>query len=224
MLDWYINEYFFSNTSGAGKPLIAGFYVDDFWSAAAGPSEMDGNAVRDMGLSPQDVADITAGYTAAQAVLYPIILARGKFVWDQVLAHDPFAPLNNDCPQPWVRKASCAADLRSLCSATAAPQNRTLLYGFSPGSCTGTDPAHLTEVDTDVANFLLVRGPFAYLGNGWSGCAFVAERPPQLDLDYGDALGVCAETAPGSAVFQRQFSKSTVSMDCNSYTPTITFK
>ena len=89
---------------------------------------MDGNAVADMGLSPQDVAAITAGYNEAQAALYPEILRRGKFVWDQTLNHDPYAPLNGDCPQPWVRGASCAADLRALCSPSAAPQqNRTLL-------------------------------------------------------------------------------------------------
>ena len=131
---------------------------------------MDGNAVRDMGLSVDDVTAITSGYLYAQSVLYPQIIARGKFIWDQTLNHDPFAPLNGDCPQPWVKKDSCASDLRGLCSPTAAPQqNRTLLYGFSPGSCTGTDPSHLTEVDTDVANFLLVRGPYAFLGNGVSG-------------------------------------------------------
>ena len=153
-LEWYLNDYFFSPT-GAGNPLVKGFYTDDSWGPG-GPTEMDGNAVRDMGLSTQDVADITAGYLYATSLLYPEILKRGKFVWDQTLNHDPFAPLNGDCPQPWVKRASCAADLRGLCSPTAAPQmNKTLLYGFSPGSCTGTNPAHLTEVDTDVANFLL---------------------------------------------------------------------
>ena len=153
-LDWYLEDYFFSPT-GAGNPLVKGFYTDDSWGPG-GPTEMDGNAVRDMGLSTQDVADITAGYLYATSLLYPEILKRGKFVWDQTLNHDPFAPLNGDCPQPWVKQASCAADLRGLCSPTAAPQmNKTLLYGFSPGSCTGTNPAHLTEVDTDVANFLL---------------------------------------------------------------------
>jgi len=178
-----------------------------------------------MGLSVDDVSAITAGYLRAQATLYPEIISRGKFVWDQTLNHDPFAPLNGDCPQPWVKKASCAADLRGLCSPTAEPQNRTLLYGFSPGSCTGTNPTQLTEVDTDIANFLLVRGPYAYLGNGWSGCGFgTAEYPPELNLDYGDALGVCAETAPNSGVFVRQFTKSTVQMDCSTYTQTITWK
>ena len=223
MRDWYINEYFFSAT-GAGNPLVGGFYTDDFWDLSSGPSEMEAHAVSDLGLTQADLEDMTSAFTAATAALYPLILARGKFIWDQTLNHDPYAPLNGDCPQPWVRKASCAADLRSLCTPTAAPQNRTLLYGFSPGSCTGTNPAQLTEVDTDVANFLLVRGPYAFLGNGWSGCNFIAEYPAaQFDADYGDALGICSEVG-SSGVFVRQFTKSTVQMDCNSYTPTITFK
>jgi len=178
------------------------------------------------------------------------------------------APLNGDCPQPWVRQATCASDLRGLCNATSEVQSRALLYGFSPGSCTGTDPAHLTDLEQDVANFLLVRGGYAWLGNGWLGCsrqcqcgrvgargstspserathfslpaphARAASPPPlhplflpadeypakQFDADYGEPSGVCSETAPGSGVFVRDFSKSTVQMDCATWTPTITFK
>jgi len=36
--------------------------------------------------------------------------------------------------------------------------SRALLYGFSPGSCHGVNPSKLTEVEEDVANFLLIRG------------------------------------------------------------------
>ncbi len=63
---------------------------------------MDGNAVKDMGLSVDDVSAITAGYLYATSVLYPIILQRGKFVWDQTLNHDPYAPLNGDCPREFL--------------------------------------------------------------------------------------------------------------------------
>ena len=75
------------------------------------------------------------------------------------------------------------------------------------------------------APLLQVRGPYAFLGNGWVGCSQQFEYPAsQFNADYGDALGFCAETAPSSGIFVREFTKSTVQMDCNSYTPTITFK
>ena len=57
------------------------------------------------------------------------------------------------------------------------------------------------------------------------GCSQQFEYPAaQFNADYGDALGLCAETATGSGIFKREFTKSTVQMDCSSYTPTITFK
>jgi hypothetical protein len=126
------------------------------------------------------------------------------------------------CPGPLVSKASCASDLRALCSASSGAQTRAMMYAFSPGVC-GGDTAHLAEFDTDLANFLLSRGPYAWLGHGWNGCSQVYEYPDALNADYGEPLALCAETAPGSGVFTRRFSKSTVTMDCNNYTPTITF-
>lgn len=224
LIDWYINDYFFS-VSGAGNPLVGGFYVDDSWGPG-GPTEMEGHAVVDMGLSQADVDAITSGYAWAQQQLYAVILARGKFIWDLFLNIDPYAPLNGDCPQPWVRNATCATDLRRLCN----PDNQTvldraLLYGFSPGSCTGTDPANLVEAAQDVANFLLIRGPHAYLGNGWLACDRQYEYPADLfNADYGEPVGICSETSPGCGVFVRDFTKSTVQMDCNTWTPTVTFK
>jgi hypothetical protein len=78
-------------------------------------------------------------------------------------------------------------------------------------------------VEEDVANFLLVRGRYAYLGNGWTVCDHGYEYPAeQFNADYGEPLGLAKEAQGG--VFVREWSKATVQMDCNSYTPTITFK
>ena len=125
-----------------------------------------------------------------------------------------------------MKKETCKEDLRAYGVNSTSPMvDRALLYGFSPGSCHGVDPAHLTEVDEDVANFLLIRGPYAYLGNGWTGCSRTYEYPAaQFNADYGEPLGRAAETAPGSGIFVREFTKSTVQMDCNTYSPKITFK
>ena len=40
----------------------------------------------------------------------------------------------------------------------------------------------------------------------------------------GVPQGLCKETANGSAVFVREWSKATIQMDCNSWTPTIQMK
>ena len=48
--------------------------------------------------------------------------------------------------------------------------------------------------------------------------------PEQLNWDYGEPTGLCKETAPNSGVFTRDWTKATVQMDCNSWTPTITMK
>lgn len=86
--DFYLNEYMFGPT-GLGHPGISGFYVDDDWSNGR-PSEMDGNAVADMGLSPADVQAITDGYTNVTAEFYARVLSSGHFIWDQFLNHDPY--------------------------------------------------------------------------------------------------------------------------------------
>jgi hypothetical protein len=63
------------------------------------------------------------------------------------------------------------------------------------GSCHGVNPTHLTEVEQDVANFLLIRGKYAYLGNGWTGCSHFYEYPAeQFNADYGEMMCLACET------------------------------
>ena len=118
-------------------------------------------------------------------------------------------------------KATCASTLRPLCAAGASSSyfNATTMH-----SITG-DHVTVPNLAQDLATFLLLRGPFAYLGFGWSGCGqnfFGGTFPPSLKADYGVPAGTCAETAPGSGVFTREWSKATVQMDCNAYVGTIT--
>ena len=74
---------------------------------------------------------------------------------------------------------------------------------------------------------LQVRGPYATFGYGWTGCADATHpftRPADLDVDYGVPIGFCAETGPGSGVFTREWTKATVTLDCNSFNATIAMK
>ena len=78
---------------------------------------------------------------------------------------------NGCCTRPLVRKGStCAPTLRKLCAADSPAQTRVLNYAFSPGGCR-TNPANLTDAIQDIANFLLIRGPYAFLGHGWLRCS-----------------------------------------------------
>ena len=45
---------------------------------------------------------------------------------------------------------------------------------------------------------------------------------PELMVDYGVPLAPYSETSPG--VFTREWSKATISMDCNTYTPSFSMK
>jgi len=70
----------------------------------------------------------------------------------------------------------------------------------------------------------------AWLGHGWLGCsqdytaATTGTNGAKLNADYGTPAGLCTETAPNSGIFTREWSRATVRMDCNTYTPTITMK
>lgn len=113
-----------------------------------------------------------------------------------------------------------------------------LLHGHKPLAPHGAGPGHrelfarerlalcdATEGALQHYPCTQIRGPYAYLGSGWSGCGITSfDYPAGLALDYGEPQGLCAETASGSGVFVREWTKSTVQMDCNTWTPTITFK
>lgn len=178
---------------------------------------------QDMGLTPTEQEAIGTSYTANMEVIYAEILSRGMFSWQQMWnGQGEPSQKNGCCTRPLVEQgAECASKLRSLCKSDSPAQTRLMKYAFSPGGCKG-DPSNLTSPLQDIANFLLIRGPFALLGHGWLGCSRTYEVPEQLNWDYGTPTELCKETATG--VFTRDWTKATVSMDCNTWTPKITLK
>lgn len=206
----------------------------------------------DMGLTAADLAQLTADYQSNMAALRDRTLSLGKFAWQLLWTGGPIDNIGSCGAYPLVSQKTCAADLRAYCNATSAPQVRAMMYGLS-GQPEGRNAGLLQ----DLANFLLIRGPFAWLvrflrpappaksknparekspmltqtlllpnpqGWGWKGCSRDYYFPPEFHVDYGTPAALCGETAPNSGVFVRQFDKSTVQMDCNTWTPTITHK
>lgn len=216
---WFIDD-FVLNAIGS-DPDVSGFFFDDFWMPSGNMGDNTPNATRDMGLTPADLLQLTADYDATMAELQSRVLLAGKFSWQMLWTGGAIDGRGSTCPGPLVRAgaAKCAADLARLCAPGAPPQTEAMMYSFSPGGC-GGDPAVLPNVDVDVANFLLIRGDYAYIGSGWKGCSKTYAFPELLNLDVGTPLGLCAPV--GGGVFAREYTKVRVEMDCATGVPTIT--
>lgn len=87
---------------------------------------------------------------------------------------------------------------------------RTPARPHASGSALGVQPRY------DPARFFLGVG----FGGFFRPCD-IYQRPEALDLDYGVPTGLCKETAAG--VFEREWSKSTVTVNCNAYTSAVHF-
>jgi hypothetical protein len=89
---------------------------------------------------------------------------------------------------------------------------------MTPMMCNTSCDSKLTRVCCDAG------GPYAWFGYGWVGCGFQFPYNATLDVDYGEPTGLCAETAPGSKVFRREWTKATIEMDCKNWNSTIEMK
>merc|ERR1711871_1308114 len=106
-----------------------------------------------------------------------------------------------------------------MCQKDSQAQRRAMMFPFA-----GKDTSQLPEFKQDLANFLLSRGPHAFLGHAWKGCSKQYAFPDALNLDYGEPTELCRETAPDSQIFTREWTKASVKMNCASYEATITMK
>lgn len=197
---------------------------DDGWGA--GPSEEDSHAVADMGLAPVEVAKVRAGWASNMAAVKAKILSAGGYNWQMF---DVNGGTNAAAP---FRKEDCTSYMRSTaCLPTSRLQNQSLFYGYTDYQ-KGGEKGVLPYFHQDLASFLLIRGPYAWLGYSWMGCfndkgdptcaSIKYHFPPELGVDYGEPLSTCSETAPGSEIFTRKWSKATVTLNCKTWEGNIT--
>lgn len=220
-LEWFKDDYIFDYQGSS--PLVSGMYFDDYFPSSGSFPDPYPNMTEDMGLTADEQASIAVSYKANMEIIYKEILSRGMFSWQQMW-NGQSNPLqkNGCCTKPLVHQGStCASQLRQLCAKNSPAQTRAMHFAFSPGGCKG-DPAKLTDPVQDIVNFLLIRGPYAWLGHGWLGCSHTYQVPEQLNWDYGTPTGLCKETSTNSGIFTRDWTKATIQMDCNTWTPTIT--
>ena len=217
---WLIDDFVFGPT-GLGHPsgAISGLYLDDHWadaydptdapdcaaSAIGGPTEVNRFCGADIGLTQADTAANTAGWRAMMLELQQRVVAAGAFSW---------AYFNQVRGAP--SKGACASFFTNNGTAFFADKPLVLLAQEK-------NRTRVTE-QNDVATFLLVRGRYAYFGNGWEGCPVGGPSPLPTDasLDFGEPLGNLTEPAGG--VFRREWMRATVEFDCNSYSSSFTWK
>ena len=83
-----------------------------------------------------------------------------------------------------------------------------------------TDP----HFELRLGAFLVARNAYAYFGTSdlYDGLANPNIDYPQLYLDYGTPVGDGKETGPQTGIFKREWTKASVTVDCNSHKATIT--
>jgi hypothetical protein len=148
------------------------------------------------------------------------IQAKGAFAW--YMFTDSTAPTSS----------TCATYFRNEINNGNSLMSQAVLYQW-----TNSSAYPLPNVEVDVVSFMLVRGPYAWIGYAWLGCTSdstpghggssrytAPSELPILQADYGTPTGPMKETGSGTGIFTRDWTKATVQMDCNTYTPSITMK
>ena len=82
---------------------------------------------------------------------YKRVLAAGKIGWQMCYGGTIY-----DTRDQMVNRKNCAESLRLHCAADSPTQHRAYLAA----------PRHVKTTFEDLANFLLIRGPYAWFGPG----------------------------------------------------------
>ena len=101
-------------------------------------------------------------------------------------------------------RGNCVPTMRELCS--AAVREGPLMLGIHHWSQGALEPVNNTQLPQDVAAFLIVRGPHAFLGYPFvKAYRWPDISDPLLHLDVGEPADNCTE-APAS-VFSRTWTR-----------------
>jgi hypothetical protein len=210
------------------------FLLDDYWdthepiypsgnqpswgyctySLIGGPSEIQLHCVEDMGLTQSDVLQLKYEWNSFLSTIYSAMDAAGAF------AFASFTIVGTPGPD------SIASNLATLCAAgnSSSLWSVALFHQLTiPSNCCPPPPVRnttLLQFSEDLAYFMLVRGPWAWIGYSWDFCAAHHTMPPELFLDYGDPVNTCEQTTPG--VFVRVFEHAVAAFDTNTYKGAVT--
>ena len=188
------------------SPFVDGTFLDDSQGV---PQEHD-SAPSNMGLSAIQLLlaqnDTYRFFNAAVAAL----ASQGKFIWQG------FSGLEQGDPDGVgiaPTASSCSSYMDLVCGASWQGVPRTVQW-----------PSKQADKLPVLASFLISRGPYDYLGWGWFGAGVIGlpAWDPLFDAyDVGEPVGACEQPAAG--VYARQWSKGNATLDCTSWTATLSF-
>lgn len=230
------------DTLRVGHPAIDGFFIDDYWCSTLlcqahpgtpgcpcgdpvqGPTEVDAHNQVDMGLTDEDVRDLTEAWSESMGLVQQAILNASGYTWSLMYGQNNA----NAMPQR-LNAGTCRTQLLDACRKDSVWQQHAMLVGVT------VNGTNITQLEQDLAYFLLARGDYAWLGWGVWGMTWPfnpepahgelpplphgVPRPSAFDVDYGSPEEVCRETITG--VFVRQWSKANVTLDCNKFEASI---
>ena len=207
---WYVETLFLARLEAT--PGARAFYIDDRIYGSgddAYVSEMSTYFMDDVALEADERVALRIGFETTMEALYDGLVARGAFAWQML----------DDGPHSEAAKTPdiCAAILRKDYCADGGglPATRATLETHAIDDWADADKA-----ESYTAQFLLYRGPYAWLGYDWNGCRVDHyPYPPQWSEDFGAPVATCSEVADG--VFQRNWTKATVTWDCHAARGTI---
>jgi hypothetical protein len=232
--DWLVNEYVLGDDA-IGSPYVDGLFIDDFWCSAIingtanctdpvqGPSEIDSHSQEDMGLSDLDIAELTKGWLSNMRAVQQAIVDARAYTWSLLPGQA------NANAQPLIVNATnCAALLSDVCAPRTQPRidfaRVPLLMGMSPphGNSNSTALPYLTQ---QLAAFLLMRGPYAWIGWGVWGMEWNFPKVPMPPVlfqgNFGEPQQARCERVAATNLFQRRWSNGVVQLDCDTFQATL---
>ena len=191
---------------GTASPFIDGTFLDD---SQAIPQEHD-QAPANMGLSDvQLLLAQNATYAFFNAAV-AALASQGHFIWQGFNGLEQGDP---DGVGIAPTAGTCASYMATVCDPSWQFVPRTVQW-----------PAAQEDKLPVLASFLVGRGPYDYIGWGWSGGGTINLPPwdPLFDAyDVGEPAGTCTQATPG--VFSRVWTKGVATLDCNTFTATLNF-